>query len=191
MQKIAKSFVFITIFSLLLTQQIFAADAPTTKIGVIDMQSILGQSDPAKSAQKQLESKYGKEKQEIDKQGEALKKRAEGLKNPKTTKKEQEAFIRSKQDLDNKTRNFLRKIEQDQTKLQQELVNLIFKATANISKAKGYSFVVDVTAGGVIFAEQSMDLTKEVMEEVNKLYKEGSSKKEEKPADKKENTEKK
>ena len=52
------------------------------------------------------------------------------------------------------------------------MVTLVFSATYEVARAKGFNFVVDVTAGGVLYADQSMDLTKEVLAEVNKLYKE-------------------
>lgn len=152
----------------------FGADATQTpvKIGVVDMQAVATQSEPAKAAKNQLEAKYGKERAALEKQGAALKKQAEGLKNPKTTDEKRRAFIRAKQKLDNDTRNFLRKVEQDEVKLRQDMVTLVFSATYEVARAKGYNFVVDVTAGGVLYADKAMELTDEVLAEVNRLYKE-------------------
>lgn len=144
---------------------------PAAKIGVVDMQTVATQSEPAQAAKKQMESKFGKERQSLEKQGEALKKKAEALKNPKASEEKKLEFIRAKQDLDQKTRNFLRKVEQDEVKLRQDMVTLVFSATYEVARAKGFNFVVDVTAGGVLYADQSMDLTQDVLAEVNKLYK--------------------
>ena len=108
----------------------------------------------------------------LEKQGEALKKKAEALKNPKASEEKKLDFIRSKQDLDQKTRNFLRKVEQEEVKLRQDMVTLVFSATYEVARAKGFNFVVDVTAGGVLYADQTMDLTQDVLAEVNKIYKE-------------------
>lgn len=168
---------------LLLAGAAFAADesaVPAAKIGVVDMQTVATQSEPAQAAKKQMESKYGKERQSLEKQGEALKKKAEDLKNPKASEEKKLAFIRAKQELDQKTRNFLRKVEQDEVKLRQDMVTLVFSATYEVARAKGFNFVVDVTAGGVLYADQSMDLTQDVLTEVNKLYKAGGSKKDDK-----------
>lgn len=157
---------------------------PPAKIGVVDMQTIAMDCDAAKEFMQQLESKYGKERSSLEKEGAAVKKQAEGLKNPKVSEEKKLAFIKAKQKLDQNTRNFARKIEQDQVKFRQEMVSLVFNATYEVARAKGFTFVVDVTAGGVLYADQSMDLTKEVMEEVNKLYKANKDKKTEaKPAD--------
>ncbi|MBQ9407496.1 MAG: OmpH family outer membrane protein [Desulfovibrio sp.] len=160
---------------LLVGGQACAADSnsvPTIKIGVVDMQTVATQSEPAQAAKAKMESKFGKERASLEKQGEALKKKAELLKNPKVGEQKKLDFIRSKQELDQKTRNFLRKVEQEEVKLRQDMVTLVFSATYEVARAKGFNFVVDVTAGGVLYADQSMDLTKEVLAEVNKLYKE-------------------
>ncbi len=154
----------------------FAAEtaAPAAKIGVVDMQAVATQSDPAKAAKKQMESKYGKEREALEKQGETLKKKAEALKDPKASEEKKLEFIRLKQELDQKTRNFLRKVEQEEIKLRQDMVTLVFNATYEVAQRKGFNFVVDITAGGVLYADKSMDLTQDVLLEVNKLYKDKS-----------------
>ena len=39
-----------------------AAEPAAAKIGVVDMQAVATQSEPAQAAKKQMESKYGKER---------------------------------------------------------------------------------------------------------------------------------
>jgi outer membrane protein len=148
------------------------------------MQTVASQSAPAEAAKKQMDEKFGKERDALEKQGEALKKKAESLKNPKISEEKKLEFIKAKQDLDQKTRNFVRKVEQEEVKLRQDMVTLVFQASYEVARAKGFNFVVDITAGGVLYADQSMDLTKDVLAEVNKLYKEKSKKEEKKGADK-------
>lgn len=165
------------------------AGPQVAKIGVVDMQTVATESDPAKAAKEQMESKYGKQREALEKKGQALKKQAEALKNPKASDQKKVDFIKAKQQLDQDTRNFLRKVEQDEVKIRQDMVTLVFSATYEVARAKGYNFVVDVNAGGVLYADRSMDLTQAVLEEVNKLYKEKQEKKpaaeEKKPAAKK------
>lgn len=151
-----------------------ASNVPAAKIGVVDMQTIATDSDAAKAAKEQLEAKYGKERTALEKRGDSLKKQAEGLKNPKQKGIEDKraAFIKAKQKLDNDTRNFLRKVEQDEVKLRQDMVTLVFNAAYEVAKAKGFNFVVDVTAAGILYADPSMELTQDVLAEVNKIYNE-------------------
>lgn len=172
-----KLFVMTLVAMFVMAGSAFAADAAAPlKIGVVDMQTVATTSEPALAAKKQMENKYGSEKKDLEDQGQKLRKKAELLKNPKTSEDAKLAFLRSKQDLDQKTRNFMRKVEQDEVKLRQDMVTLVFNATYEVAQRKGYNFVVDVTAGGVLYAEQSMALTQEVLAEVNKLYKEKGDK---------------
>lgn len=158
-----------------------SAQAPAApqaaKIGVVDMQIVATESEPAKAAREDLEKRFGKERESIEKRGQSLKKQAESLKNPKTSEQKKVDFIKTKQKLDQDTRNFLRKVEQEEVKIRQEMVTLVFNAAYEVARAKGYNFVVDVNAGGVLYAERSMDLTQAVLEEVNRLYKENKDKK--------------
>lgn len=157
---------------LLMAAPVKAADASAVlKIGVVDMQVVATESEPAKAAKKKMEDQYGKERQELEKQGKALKKKAEALKDPKASEEKKLSFIRSKQELDQKTRNFMRKVEQEELNLRQDMVKRVFSATYEVARAKGFDFVVDITAGGVLYAKTSMDLTKDVLEEVNKQFK--------------------
>lgn len=173
---------------LLLSSPSLAADAanvPAAKIGVVDMQTVATDSDPAKAAKAQLEARYGKERAALEKQGAALKKQAEGLKNPKVSEQKKIDFIKAKQKLDQQTRSFLRKVQQDEAKLQQDMVTMVFSATYEVAKAKGFNFVVDVTAGGVLYADPSMDLTRDVLAEVNRIYAQNKDKQPEAAAPKK------
>ncbi len=175
---------FLAVFAM--AGSVHAADTAALKIGVVDMQTVATTSDPANAAKEQMEAKYGKERKELEDEGEKLRKRAEKLKDPKTSEDAKLAFLRAKQELDQKSRTFMRKVEQDELKLRQDMITMVFNATYNVAQRLKFNFVVDVTAGGVLYAEQSMDLTKEVLAEVNKLYKEqASSKAAEKPAAKK------
>lgn len=144
------------------------------KIGVVDMQVVATQSDPAKDAQNKMKSKYGAERDQLEKQTKDLQQKAEALKNPSASEEKKVEFIRLKRDLDEKTRTFARKVEQDEMKIRQDMVTLVFRSAYEVAQRKGFNYVVDVTAGGVLYAEQSMDLTQDILAEVNKLWKSGA-----------------
>ena len=67
-----------------------AADTAQTsaalKIGVVDMQTLAQDSDPAKAGRAELEKKYGKERKDLEDEGEKLRKRAEKLKDDQLVK---------------------------------------------------------------------------------------------------------
>ncbi|MDE5832667.1 MAG: OmpH family outer membrane protein [Desulfovibrio sp.] len=171
-------FAFILAFFLVSGGLSLADDAPApARIGVVDMQTIAMECDAAQAFKEQMESKYGKERSSLEKQGQDIKKQAEALKNPKTSEAKKVAFLQSRQKLEQTTRNFMRKVEQEEIKFRQDMVAMVFNAAYEVARAKGYNFVVDVTGGGVLYADPSMDLTKDVLAEVNKIYKDSLAKK--------------
>lgn len=156
---------------------------PIARIGVVDLQTIATESEPAKAFNAEMEKKYSKERDSIEKKGAALKKQAEGLKGSKVSEQKKVDFIKAKQKLDQQANTYQRRVQQDEIKNRQEMITLIFSAAYEVAKAKGYNFVVDVNAGGVLYADRSMDLTKAVLEQVNKIYKEKQAKAPEKAKD--------
>lgn len=146
------------------------------KVGVVDMQVVATDSDPAKKAQEEMKAKYGAERDSLEKQTKDLQKLADSFKGPNIPEEKRMDFIRKRRTLDEKTRDFTTKVERDEIKIRQDMVTLVFRAAYEVAQRKGFNFVVDVTAGGVLYAEQNMDLTKDVLEEVNKLWKDGGSK---------------
>ena len=150
---------------------------PLARIGVVDLQTVATESEPAKVFNDEMEKKYGKDRDSLDKRGQALKKQAESLKNPKISEQKKVDFIKTKQKLDQDARNFTRKVQQDEVKNRQDMITLIFSAAYEVARAKGYNFIVDVNAGGVLYADRSMDLTQAVLEQVNKIYRENKDKK--------------
>ena len=156
-------------FCLLLTGTALA----DTKIGVVDAQVIFTQSEPAKDAAQKMKNKYGAERSQLENQSKALQKKAEGLKGSSVSEEKKLEFVRMRRDLDEKARAYSRKVEQDEVKIRQDLINLLFNASSGVAQRKGINFVVEA-GSGVLYAEQSMDLTQEVLAEVNKLWKSGA-----------------
>ena len=58
----------------------------------------------------------------------------------------------------------------------QDMVTMVFNATYNVAQKKGFNFVVDITAGGVLYADQTMDLTQDELADVNRLHMEDKAK---------------
>ena len=146
--------------------------AAELKIGIVDVQTVVMESDMAKAIKEHMQSKYGDEQKKLEKQGEALKKRAEELKNPNVGEKKRVEFIRQKQALDQKFRTLMQKAEQEQLQYNQKMVSHIFAAAKKVAESKGYNLILDVGQGGVLYADQGMNLTDDVLKEINVLYKE-------------------
>ncbi len=156
----------------LFTANVALADV---KIGIVDMRVIANDSEPAKKAKATMTSKFGAEKDRLEKEGRELQKQAEELKNPgggsrEALEEKRVKFIRRKQDLDQKAREFGAKVEQEEAKLRTELLDVVFQAAKDFAKAKGIDYLVDA-GSGILYADDSMDVTKPFLEEVNKVWK--------------------
>ena len=154
--------------------------AAELKIGIVDMREIATNSEPAKKAKATMTAKFGAEKDRLEKQGKELQKQAESLKSPsgnqtrEALEQKRAEFIRKKQDLDQKAREFSAKVEKEDVQLRNELLDLVFKAAKDFAVKKGITYLVDA-GSGILYADPSMDVTKEFMEEVNRQWKENPS----------------
>jgi len=152
-----------------------AALAAEFKVAYVDMREIVTNSEPAKKAKATLTAKFGAERDRLEKQGRELQKEADSLKSPaanqsrEALEQKRSEFIRKRQDLDQKARDFSIKVEEEEAKLRDELLELVFKTARDFSVKKGITYLVD--AGSVLYADSSLDATKEFMEEVNRQWK--------------------
>ena len=153
------------------------AQAAELKIAYVDMRDIATNSEPAKKAKATMESKFRAERDKLDKQANDLQKQAEALKRPSGNQtsealdQKRADFIRKRQDLDQKGREFNAKLEKEQAQLNNEMLEVVFKAAKDFAVKKGITYLVDANAG-ILYADPSMDVTKEFMEEVNRQWKE-------------------
>lgn len=157
----------------LLTANVASAEM---KIGIVDMRVIATDSEPGKKAKATMTSKFGPEKDRLEKRSKDLQKQAEALKNSgagtsrEALEEKRVKFIREKQDLDQKAREFGARIEQDEAKLRNEMLEVVFQAAKEFSQKKGINYLVDA-GSGILYADESMDVTKEFLEEVNRVFK--------------------
>ena len=157
-----------------------AALAAELKVGIVDMREVATNSEPAKKAKATMSAKFGAERDRLEKQGKDLQKQAETLKSPaanqtrEALEQKRAEFIRKKQDLDQKVREFSAKVEKEEIQIRNELLDVVFKAAKDFAVKKGITYLVDANSG-ILYADDSMDVTKEFMEEVNRQWKDNPS----------------
>jgi outer membrane protein len=146
------------------------------KIGVVDMRVIMHESDPGKKAKETLTSKFKPESERLEKQSKALQKQAEELKKPAASssrealEEKRVKFIRQKQDLDQKYQEFRTKAEKEEATLLNEMREVVFRAAQDFAKKNNINYLVDA-GSGILYADDSMDVTKAMVEEVNRVWK--------------------
>lgn len=159
-----------------------SAVAADLKIGVFNSQSIAMQSDAAKASQQRLQSQYGKERSQIEKEAKDLQAKGQNLQkmlesmDAKTRETKQMEYIKQRRAFEEKSRAFARKLEGSENTIRQGMAQFIFQASAAVAKEKDLDLIIDAAMGSVMFAKPELDLTKPVLAEVNRLWKQNGNK---------------
>jgi outer membrane protein len=162
------------IVGLFLANVAFAESAP--KIGYVDLQRALNESESGKKAKEEfkvqvdkLQAQLKKQKDEIDNLKEQLEKKALVMKEEERTNLED--------DYRKKMRDFERNYKDSQTDLQKkdnELTGGIIKDLQDIIRAygerEGYTLILEATNSAVLYGAKGADLTDPVMQQYNSLH---------------------
>ncbi len=159
-----------------------AAAADLIKIGVIDLQKILSTSDSGKEAQSKITAK-GKEMQadlqkkaaDIQEDQQRYERESTVMSEDARTEKERELKIK-KLDFD----DLETKYKSDFSTYNQTLVNQFKKdvlaVVEQIGKKEGYTLVLEKSSGGVVYAPSTIDLTDQVIQQLNENFAKTSKK---------------
>ncbi len=150
---------------------VFSADA--TKIGVFDFQKVLSESNAGKTTQKQLTDKgnefQGKLKTEKDKLDEMNKayEREKLVLSPEKQKEKENEFRNRVNDFKKMQDDFGREFKQLEVnslnKIQEDVIQLINE----IGKNDGYLFILEKKAGGVLYSQDKLDITDQIIKKYN------------------------
>ena len=148
-----------------------AAFAEDMKVGYVDMQRALNETDDGRKAKEKLKKDFDQKQKELDEQQNQLKKDMEDLEKKRTLlpadkvrekeaelrarlEKVQQTYVRHQQDLSGKEQKETAKIFERMTKIIQE-----------IAAAENFSMIMDKSA--LVFAKPHLDLTNELIRRYN------------------------
>jgi outer membrane protein len=155
----------------------------TPKMGYVDLQRALNESDAGKKAKEdfkvqvdKLQAQLKKQKDEIDSLKDQLEKKSLVMKEQERTNLEE--------DYRKKLRDFERNYKDSQADLQKkdtELTGGIIKDLQDIireyGEREGYTLILEATSSAVLYGSKSADLTDAVMQQYNTLHPSSSKKK--------------
>lgn len=166
------------VFTMVSVGSAFAA----ASIGVFNSQTVALDSEPAKEAQKKLQSQFGGEKDQLEKLAKDLQKQGESLQaqsaalSQQAREEKQMDFLRKRRDFEEKSRTFAGKVENSENQIRQTMGRYIFQAAETVAKQRGFDLILDAATGSVMYATANLDVTRDMVSEVNKLWKAGGSK---------------
>ena len=138
------------------------------KIGVANPIRLSNQSAPGKEAEKQLTSIFGKEREQLEKQGADLNKQAAAL-SEKARNERAQKIQKQAQELDTKGSAYTQRLSRVQQAIDAQLGEVLREACESYAKKNGYDMIIAGTA--VMFYTKANDVTDELIDEVNKIWK--------------------
>lgn len=155
-----------------------AAQADETKIGFFNIQEVIGKSDAYKAKQSELQKKFGKEGETLQKQFEAFQEKANKFQlqqqalSPDAREKQQADLMREKLGLDEKAAPYMRKRQTAEAEAEQELNKIIFYAVQEYGKREKYTAIMEQSGSTALYVDQKCNLNDAILKEVNKVWKE-------------------
>jgi outer membrane protein len=154
-----------------------SAVAAEIKIGIVDLQKALNESEAGKQAKKDLEEIIKAKQKLIDQKGREIEKLKEEI--DKQASVLSEKALRQKQDeLDRKMRDYKRFVQdaQDEVKrkeaqLTEEILKELRKVIDEIGKKENFTLILEKVEGVVLYIDETVDITQKVIETYNKKIK--------------------
>jgi outer membrane protein len=162
---------------MMLTPVFARAQSPSPKLAYIDLQRVMLESERGKEARKSLTDELEKRKKEVTQKQDELQKMKDSLEKQsaaitpeaRTDKEKQyQARLTEYQRMTTDYQNELRQKDQ-------ELTRSILKDLEELIKGMGerekYTFILEKTQGGILFASQTADITDKVIAAYNEWLK--------------------
>ena len=149
-----------------------AAQAPTGKVGVINIQSAIVSTKDGQKAANDIKAQFEPKKTELDKRQGEIGQLQDQLNRGRNTLSE-DARNKLMRDIDQKTKSLNRDTEDARTELDQaeqkimnELGGRIMAVINKYAKDNGYALILDVSSPQtpVLYASNTIDITKDVIE---------------------------
>lgn len=149
------------------------AHAEEVKLGYVDLQRALNETDDGRKAKAELKKVFDQKQKELDEQQDALKKDIEDLNKKRTLlppdkvqakeaelqermQKVQQSYMRHQQDLSSR--------EQEATA---KIFDRMSRIISKIAVSEGFTMIFDKTQSSVLFAKPHLDLTNELIRRYN------------------------
>jgi outer membrane protein len=150
----------------------WAAAAP--KIGSFDLQVVLDQSKAGKEAKESFKDQKNKVKDEMEEKAKAFRTAKEELDKKKsvmdesTKNKKTKELAQMQQEGEKLIMEANAKLNKLSNELMAPIVDKVLEIVRKMGKDKKYDFIIEVGKGGIVYSNTEADLTKTVIEEMDK-----------------------
>jgi outer membrane protein len=167
----------IIFFSVVLFLFTFRAYGTEVKIGYMDLNKALNESDDGKKATKFLEELVNskqtilqEKEKEIKKLNEELEKQSAVL-TPESKKIKEEQLNKLYRDYQRTAKDFQEEIQKKEEELRMEILKELREIVNKIGKEEGYSIIFETGASGILYYQKEFDLTEKIIKKYNEAAK--------------------
>jgi outer membrane protein len=165
---------FLALFILLATSSM--AYSAEFKLGVIDSGQVIQKSEAGQRAFSQLNVQFKDMKTELDRKRDDIQKLRDDLQKQsmalsQEAKQDKELeFKRKVRDFQDLLQNYQTKMRTEEEKLSKPIIEVLVQVIGDFGKRNGYSAIVDGKQAGMMYVDQTVDITEQVVAELNKAW---------------------
>jgi outer membrane protein len=166
-----------TVFTVIVLLFAFGAQAADLKIGYVDLNKALNESEAGKKAVKNLEeifrakqSVVEERQKEIRKLDEELAKQASIL-NPDSLKEKREEFEKLKRDFQRMIKDSEDEVEKKRTDFMDRIIKDLAELIRKTGEEEGYTMILEKAQSGVLYSPEKLDLTDKIIKKYNEASK--------------------
>jgi outer membrane protein len=170
---------FFVVFFLSLFFLAGSAGAAQLKVGYVDLQKALNNSQAGKDAKakiaqkaKEYEAKFVQKRKAIKDMGENLKKQMDLL-SPEAKKEKEREYQQKVTDFQRATKDAQTNLKQQDADYTREIVRELVKIVEKIGKKDGFTLILEKGEGSIVYADKKIDLTEKLIKDYDKIHKSG------------------
>jgi outer membrane protein len=150
-----------------------AERASAQKLGVVDLQRALNETEDGRQAKDRLKQLFDKRQKTLDKQQNALRTLKEGLEKQRDVLSREvlaqkaESYQKAFAQLQTTYMEFQRELAAKEAELTKGILERMQRIVKRIGQADGYSMILDRSSSGVVYVPSTYDLTDVVIQRYN------------------------
>ena len=172
-----RKFAILAVAAMLLMSVSVAQAATMVKIGIVDLQGALNATSEGLAAKESLKRKHAAKQEEVDRMKADLDVMEEKIKSPVLSAAAQaelkEKYKAKRAELIEFVTIAKEEEERENQLLSTRILEGLVKIALEIAKAEKYSLVLEKNGSGVVFFDETMDITEQVVKIYNERYQAG------------------
>ena len=176
-------FMILALCGLFLATSATPAEAQPVKIGVVDLQRAINETEDGRQAKRRLTKLFEERQKKLDQAQESLKsqkesiERQQGVLSEDALKKKVEKYQEDLMALQTEYVDYQRELSNKEAELTKKILDKMQGILRRIGQTDGYTLIIEANEGGVVWVPSNLDLTDVLIQRYNSQAKKGGGKK--------------